>query len=82
MYMTVYSTKQSLNFNLFFNQLIKPQIYHLSDSRDDLAAIVAGRAVFAYPLVSSKVSISPGFKGCIPLRLSPTPSSKRVLGHY
>ena len=39
-------------------------------------------AVFAYPLVSSKVSISLGFKGCIPLRLSPTPSSKRVLGHH
>ena len=77
---TVYSTKQ--DFNNFFYQLIKPQIYHLSDSRDDLAAIVAGRAVFVYPLVSSKVPILLGFKWLAWFRLSPTPSLKRVLGHH
>ena len=32
----------------FFYQLIKPKILHLSDSLEDMAAIVAGRAVLTF----------------------------------
>ena len=47
---------------------------------DDLTAIVAGCAVFTYPLVSSTIPKTLGFKGYVPLTLSPTPRSKLVLG--
>ncbi len=51
------------------------------DSLDDLADIVAGCAVCSgYPLVSSKLAKMLGFKGYLPLPLSPTPRSKPELG--
>ncbi len=51
------------------------------DSLDDLADIVAGCAVCSgYPLVSSNLAKMLGFKGYLPLPLSPTPRSKWELG--
>ena len=54
-------------------------MFNLWDSLDDLSAIVAGSAVFTYPLVSSKALSLLGFKGCIPLRLSPIPLDPHLL---
>ncbi len=55
----------------FLNKLFKPKILTLYD----LAAVSSG-----YPLVSSKLAKTLGFKGYLPLPLSLTPRSKRELG--
>ncbi len=68
----VTSRAQNKTVEFFLITYLSPK-YH---SLNDLAGIVASCAVCSgYPLVSSKLAKMLGFKGYLPLPLSPTPRS-------